>query len=260
MTGYSDSIVLRPRTVPTEPVIKSIGRVPGMLGGIKGLLIDIDDTIVRAKGGKKFNAGSLFDVLQRAAVELAELTPQEAEARIRRIKEETRWWHWSDFIVGLELNPKTFWEYAYEMERHYIEPTGPEIGPALQRLHNAGLRLYVTSNNPSSGILHKLRLAGVAHINGSTLFDQLLGATELHAMKWEPMYWKKALAHIGMDASELAVVGDDLEDDFEVPRAAGIACSFILDRQKDPAAQCSDRLIYVRDFDQLADFLIPRDS
>ncbi len=229
---------------------------------IRALLIDIDDTIVRFKadaireGRRPPSTGSLADVLHRAGVELAGLTAEESTRRIARIKREVMWWHWSDFIVELGLRPKAFWDFAYAVESAYLEPTGDEILPALLRLKAHGILLYVTSNNPSSGILHKLRLAGIAHVTGTTLFSQLLGGTELHAMKWEPVYWKKVLAHIALDADEVAVVGDNPHDDFEVPHSIGIRRSFIIDRFRDFSASDTPSVTYVQDFSQIADRLI----
>ena len=219
---------------------------------VKALLVDIDDTVTRAY----HRGGDLFDVLQSAGVELGGLSPEDTAQRIAEIKHDLRWWHWSDFIVALELNPKEFWDYAYQIESRYLEATGPEILPALQRLKSAGILLYITSNNPSSGILHKLRLAGIAHNNGSDLFQQLLGCTELHAMKWEPVYWRKVLAHTALDADEVAVVGDNPHDDYAVPHQVGIAHSFILDRLRDRSMENRASLTYVRDFDEVADCLL----
>ena len=229
---------------------------------IRALLIDIDDTIVRFKANDSTtdkspqSTGSLADVLQRAGVELAGLTAEEAARRIARIKREVMWWHWSDFIVELGLRPKAFWDFAYAVESDYLEPTGDEILPALLRLKDHGILLYVTSNNPSSGILHKLRLAGIAHVTGTTLFSQLLGGTELHAMKWEPVYWKKVLAHIALDADEVAVVGDSPRDDYEVPHSIGIRRSFLIDRFQDLSASDTESVTHVQNFNQIADQLL----
>lgn len=228
----------------------------------KALLIDIDDTIVRFKrsgvhnDGHPPDTGSLLSVLQKAGVEFGGLTSAETDRRIAKVKAEIEWWHWSDFIVALELAPKKFWRYALETERRYLEATGPEIVESLQRLHDAGVLLYVASNNPSSGILHKLHVAGIATVNGSTLFSQLLGGTELHAMKGNPVYWKKALAHIGLDAGEVAVVGDNPNDDFKVPHSIGIRHSFLVDRDRDLSSGNSSSVTYVRDFSQIADCLL----
>jgi FMN phosphatase YigB (HAD superfamily) len=229
----------------------------GLLSSIGTLLIDIDGTITRPKQGKgDVSTGSLLEVLRIAGVRLAGLAPEEVQARMEKVQRENRWWHLSDFIVALDLNPKVFWEFAYQTEREYMEATGPEIGAALRRLRDAGFLLYVTSNNPSSGILHKLRLAGLGHIHGCELFSQLLGVAELHAMKWEPHYWKKVLAHIGMDANEVAVIGDNPRDDWEVPHSIGIGCGFLIDRNQDQSAQDEAGLYHVQNFQQITEKLL----
>ena len=228
---------------------------------IKGLLIDIDDTITRfkladEKGGKSVqNTGSLMTVLQQAGVELAGLTPEESAARMERVKREVRWWYWSDFIMELGLNPKRFWDYAYDVESRYLEATGPEIAGVLQRLHDYGTCLYITSNNPNDGVLHKLRVAGLAHNTGSRLFDQLLGVTSFQCMKWDEIYWKRVLCHTALDPHELAVVGDNVHDDYELPHSCGIGLSFIINRFADLSAQNTDSLIFVRDFDEIARYI-----
>lgn len=222
---------------------------------LKALFIDIDETIIRHRPGT--STASLLKVLEMAGVALSGLTPEEAARRITTVQDELRWWHWSDFIVALELNPKEFWNYAYDVERAYLQPTGPEMYHALQRIKRSGCLLYVTSNNPSSGILHKLSLAGLATIQSAPLFDQLLGASELQAMKGDPGYWKKALAHTGLDAEEVAVVGDHPVDDCEVPQSIGIAHSFLINREQNYSAQNSARVTHVMDFDQIAECMLP---
>jgi len=223
-------------------------------GTIRALLIDIDDTVVHFQPGVKTD--NLFNMLESAGVELGNLTQEETLRRIAQVKAEIPWWHWSDFIVALELNAKEFWHYALEREHRNMQTTGPEIKAALEHLREAGFRLYVTSNNPSSGILYKLSIAGLATIQGAPLFDQLLGATELHAMKWEPLYWKKVLAHIGLNAKEVAVVGDNPRDDLEVPQSIGISHTFLINRNSDFAGIDSSTVTHVDSFDRIVDCLV----
>jgi FMN phosphatase YigB (HAD superfamily) len=231
-------------------------------GKIRALLIDIDDTITRlkpnhdqAKSNGNWTA-SLFEVLQSAGVKLAGLSSKETARRIEKIKTQVLWWHWADYIVELGLDPKLFWDYAYQVESDYLEATGPEIRSALTRIRDNGILLYVTSNNPNDGILHKLRVAGLANSQGAPLFSQLLGVSGLHAMKWEATYWKKALAHIALAPKEVAVVGDGFRDDYEVPYSVGLAGSFLVNRIEDLSASNTDTLIHVRNFDQIADHLL----
>jgi len=223
---------------------------------IRGLLIDIDDTITCMKVGTPSSEGGLFDILRDAAVEQTGIAPDEAASRIAAIQEEIVWWHWSDFIVALGLRPKAFWDYAFERERQYLEATGPDIRPALERLRAAGILLYITSNNPCSGILHKLRIAGLAEMNYAPLFSRVIGPPQLHSMKWDTIFWKKALAHIAMDGEEMAVVGDSLRDDYEMPHSVGIAGTFLINRTEDNSAGDTDSLRHVTNFTQVADALL----
>jgi FMN phosphatase YigB (HAD superfamily) len=101
-----------------------------------------------------------------------------------------------------------------------------------------------------------MRIAGVADNHGSTLFHQLLGVTELQAMKWDALYWQKVLAHTALDGDELAVLGDNAKDDYEMPRSVGIAGTFLLTSGEDRSAESTDSLVYVRNFSQVADMLI----
>ena len=52
------------------------------------------------------------------------------------------------------------------------------------------------------------------------------------------------------------MIGDNPKDDYEMPRSAGIGLSFIIDRHHDRSAESTDSLIFVRDFEQIADLLI----
>ena len=229
---------------------------------IQALLIDIDDTIVCLKPGVSLPrnphaadwTGSLLAVLQRASVELGGWTAADADACIAKVRQEVRWWQYDDFIRALRLDADRFWEFAYEHERAYLEPTGREIKAALQQLRDAGFRLYITSNNPNSGIVHKLRLAG---IGDEALFDKFLGASELRAMKWEHVFWERAQAAVGLPPERLAVIGDNPRDDAEIPHRTGIGHSFLIDRVKARTHENSDTTTYVRDFSEIADCLLP---
>ena len=71
-------------------------------------------------------------------------------------------------------------------------------------------------------------------------------------MKWEPTYWKKALAHTGLDAEEVAVVGDSPRDDYEVPQSIGIPHTFLINREEDRSHDNNNRVTHVCDFDEIA--------
>ena len=69
---------------------------------IKGLLIDIDDTLIRFRPNTSLTASSLMNVLKQAGQELGDLTLEESQGRINWVKKNVHWWCWADFIEKLE--------------------------------------------------------------------------------------------------------------------------------------------------------------
>ncbi|NLB69134.1 MAG: HAD family hydrolase [Lentisphaerae bacterium] len=228
----------------------------------KALLIDIDDTLIGPKPGANPPSGisgdwtsSLMSILPEAGKVLGGLTAEEAGHRIKQVCTQVEWWHWSDFIKALEIDDGDFWNYAHEMESAYLDSTGTEVRDALLRLRSVGFKLYITSNNPNDGIRHKLKLGNLWEENGEQIFSRLLGVSGFRAMKWERAYWQKILQHVDLAPDEVAVIGDSLHDDFEVPHSAGIRRFFIIDRTEDRSASSDDTVTYVRNFTQIADML-----
>lgn len=202
-----------------------------MIRKFDGLFIDIDDTLLRFKdsGG---NTDSLMSILKDAGVDLANLDREESEYRVNWVNKNVTWWSWDHFIEKLEIEPEIFWSYAYEKESAYLEPTEDRLPYSMRRLKNCGLNLFITSNNPNSGIRHKLRLAGFTNDDIDEIFTALLGATEMQNMKGEPEFWNKAVKESGMSMESVAVIGDSLNDDYEIPTSAGLPFTFLIDPEK----------------------------
>lgn len=219
---------------------------------IKGLLIDIDDTLIRFRPNTSLTASSLMNVLKRAGQELGGLTLEESTNRVDWVKKNVSWWCWADFIKKLELDEELFWDYAYKAESKYLEPTEPDLLNTFTFLKSTGLKLFVTSNNPNKGIQHKLRLANIPNPMQTKLFTKLLGATEMQNMKWDTDYWHKAIAHTGIKAENLAVIGDSFRDDYQTPQAAGVAMTFLIDIKKEYTKQKSSTLESVSSIAQIA--------
>ena len=198
---------------------------------VRALFIDIDNTLCQkipeAKPATDFLGQSLLRAMVDFAIDTRGLQRQQAEDIVRSTHDTLRWWHWTDFIIALDLDAAAFWEFAYARERRFLGPVEPELHRSMEALRRSGWNLFITSNNPSSGILHKLRLAGLAEIWGSPYFNQYLGPCELHCMKKEPEFWRRALAHTGLSASAVTVVGDNPLDDIAAPRAAGISSTIL---------------------------------
>jgi len=222
---------------------------------IKSLFIDIDGTLVDCLK-EVTEPNPMFTVLFEAAKQEGKLPEEEITKRIHHVKHFVHWWHWADFIVALELNPKKFWDFAYEFEKEYMLCSGKEIPYVLNQLKSEGYGLYITSNNPNCGILHKLRLIGLGTNQAAPLFNQLLGCQEMKGLKWDLYYWKNALAHTGLDGEEVATIGDDLKCDGYMPLEAGISRAFIVNRKMDVnRKQENDRITIVKDFNEILQIL-----
>jgi FMN phosphatase YigB (HAD superfamily) len=221
---------------------------------IRALLIDIDDTITSFRRG--FEAPhpdrNLMRVLERGGVELAGLDPAESARRVAHVRDTVRWWVWEDFIDALGLNHDEFWEFAYRIESEYLEATGPDIKPALAKLRDKGVALYITSNNPVSGIRHKLRLSGFSRDEISEWFSALFGVSELEVMKWDTGYWKKVASLSGFPKENLCTVGDNPHDDYEVPASVGIGHAFIVTRNGKTLGTSAANVTHVTSFDPIA--------
>ena len=152
----------------------------------------------------------------------------EAKHRIDHIISHKPWWHWTDFLIALELDACAFWEWAYEIESTYFKPADPNLHDIISQLHQHGYQMFITSNNPSTGILHKLRLVGLADIWGSRFFLQYFSPCDLHHMKSEPAYWLSTLAHSGLNPNRIITIGDSWRDDVFSAAQAGLSASIWL--------------------------------
>ena len=74
-------------------------------------------------------------------------------------------------------------------------------------------------------------------------------------MKWEPEFWEQANQQTGIHKEQLATLGDNICDDYEVPCSTGIGHAFIINRYQDLSVQSSDKVTFVRHFNQVVEYL-----
>jgi FMN phosphatase YigB (HAD superfamily) len=229
--------------------------------GREALFIDIDDTITRARDNgdglpPKFCDVPMLYTMRQAAIEQKGMDPTEAERVIMNVLESVQWWHWADFIIALGLDSYKFWEFAYQWDLQYLEPTSPELPVIFDKMHRRGYRMFVTSNNPSTGILHKLRVAGLAEIWGSPYFLQYFGPPTLRHMKWDTDFWNETIAQSGLDPHEVVVIGDNWHDDIITPTACGIKRRIHLDHNRTEAPEHVDGVWKVSSWADISELLL----
>lgn len=193
-------------------------------------LTDIDETLLTFKPGVSSprSTSSVMNAIRSYAVEVKKRTPESVEAEIDIVKKTVPWWTWTTFLERLGMDPARFWEYAFEYESAYLQPAEPDLPSTFADLKRRGASFFITSNNPPDGIRHKLRLAGFP--NPERIFTAFLGATQMQAMKAEPLFWRKVIPETGVPPETLCTLGDDFHDDCEVPFSEGIRRAFLLNR------------------------------
>ena len=226
------------------------------------LFIDIDETLVQPRknvptGPQQTVCGFAFlYIMQQAAVKQKGMSSEEAEKIIAHVLETTSWWHWSDFILALDLEAHTFWDYAFEEEREHLEPVSPDLPYIFSTLYNNGYRMFITSNNPDSGILHKLRIAGLGNIWGSPYFLQYLGPPGVRQMKWDTQFWKEIIARTGLDPRYIVTIGDNFPDDITVPAKSGINRRIYLNWDHSGSVEVKDGVWKVGSWNQILTLLV----
>ncbi len=196
---------------------------------IDTLFIDIDGTVTRPGDAEAHAPGDrllgrrMLALMRDQAVAQRGMTATEAERIICDVHERETWWDWEDYVSALGLNPEGFWSVADAAERRWHPPREEGLAQVLTDLRDAGMQLVITSNNPASGIRQKLRLSGMSDAWQRLHLTQTLGTDRVHAMKWDAVYWQRALQIADKDPQQVAVIGDTWHDDVLMPREAGIA-------------------------------------
>lgn len=198
------------------------------------LFIDIDGTTTcprtpaAEQAGPRFLEHRLLALMCDQAQRVGGLQRRVAEQRIHRLFQAKVWWDWHDFLDALGLEPGPFWRFADQAESLHLKPAGEDLPTHLAQLAEAGYELMFTSNNPTSGIRHKLRIAGLSDEWQQRHVSRLLGTDTVQAMKWHVRFWRCALQLTGKAAAQVVVIGDTWRDDVQMPRQAGIPRQMLL--------------------------------
>ena len=189
--------------------------------GARVLLIDIDDTLILQEPASKKQRGyRLLALIQEAAMQ-AGVEHDIVESVFDRVLESV-WWRWGDFLDALAIDPDVFWPWADEAESLRTQPTAPDLPEIFYRLHHAGYRLVITSNNPTDGIAHKLRQVGIDNPTQRRLLHATYGTNNTQANKTLPRFWQHVIDDLGVPPTSLTVIGDNPYDDQFVPNSLGI--------------------------------------
>ena len=214
---------------------------------VNTILCDIDATVtdVYAEHSHADFRAEVFDIFARGIGSRRKITLDGARLVLEDFANNLMvWWDYPDFINYFELDPVVIWSEMRQVHRNmlYVYEDAVEM---VKYLHSLKKNLYIVSNNPVTGCLLKLEIAGLAELGGTPYFKRIFGTNVTRGMKSQVPMWKRIIASLGVPASEILVIGDNLKEDFEVPHSAGIGNSIIVDRKSEKALEKRNGYIVV---------------
>jgi putative hydrolase of the HAD superfamily len=209
----------------------------GGSSGIRAVLFDAGATLLHpeppveqvyarelAADGARFSPSQIEEALGRAWRRIRE----QGGDRYGGVRGEPEFWRaFLDRVRG-DLDGGTVSADAFRrLASHFRDPRSwavyPDVRPALDCLHAAGLRLAVVSNWDSylPELLSALDLA--------PSFQAVLVSAIEETGKPEPEIFRRACVRLGVAPAEALHVGDSPLEDYEGARAAGLS-ALLLDR------------------------------
>jgi putative hydrolase of the HAD superfamily len=97
----------------------------------------------------------------------------------------------------------------------------------VRSLRRQGLKIGILTNGPSELQRRKLRTIGI-----ESEVDAVAISEEIDAWKPDPEAYRKAVALLGLDPGDVAMVGDNIENDVAGALAAGLAAAVWVERDR----------------------------
>lgn len=227
------------------------------------MLVDIDGTLTDDRAEPQIDprhplGNALFRIL-RAELVRAGATRAVAERALRQYTVEHVFWDYADFISHFQLPAERVWALfrAWHARHLKVYPDGVEM---VYDLYHRGHPLFIISNNPLTGCLLKLEVARLGSLQGTPWFGRVFCSNIMRGQKGRPDYWARAFTSAGLAPSEVVVVGNDLKEDFRVPRALGIRHTFLVARAGAPVPGPARGLTVVKSLGEVVPLLARLDK
>lgn len=223
--------------------------------GIRVVLMDIDETILRTGGSVNFANPLLASQLrdQRGIGE------KEAWEMIHDV--QRRLGRAEPFITAAYLGLSMDRLFAQSLDYLRGGQAGLHVFPdalrLIERIAEVGLRLCTMTNNGTIGILLKFLAAGIIDQNGQSPFHQYYGDDVVGGQKTSPEVYAQVLKREKVDPSEILMIGDDRLQDGQIALAGGIGYAVIVDRNQQEEIRREDGLLVIRSLDVLGPILVP---
>ena len=220
---------------------------------VNTILCDIDATVtdVYAEHSHDDFRNKVFDIYARGIACRRKISLDEANCVLNDFANNLMvWWDYPDFITYFDLDPIAVWQEMRQVHQDmlYVYEDAVEM---VKHLHSLEKNLYIVSNNPVTGCLLKLEVAGLADLSGTQYFKRIFGTNVTRGMKSQVPMWKRIVANLGVEPSEIVIVGDSIKEDFETPHSAGIGNTIIVDRKSNNNTEYHDGYVVVNSLNQV---------
>jgi FMN phosphatase YigB (HAD superfamily) len=199
------------------------------------ILCDIDATVTDVADGHSHDGfrDAVFGMFARHIAAARNVSEETALSLLNDFADNLMvWWDYPDFITNFGLDAERIWREMREIHSSMLRFYGDAV-EMIKYLKSIDKDLFIISNNPVTGCLLKLELAELADLRGTTYFNRIFGTNITHGMKSQVPMWKRVIASLGGDVKNMVTIGDNVKEDFMVPREAGIINTIIVDRNAD---------------------------
>ncbi len=172
--------------------------------------------------------------------------PAVAGKSIEGLAGEIIWWDYPDFMAEFHLPTVRTWERICQWHDENLSVYQDTVA-TVRALHGLGKKLFIASNNPIVGCIYKLRRAGLSDGWSAPCFRRILGTNNLRGQKSLREFWLRAVAQSGIEPKRIATIGDNENEDGDVPLAAGIGRAFIIDRHLDTESANVGGKLFIRE-------------
>lgn len=199
------------------------------------VLFDIDGTLTNDAASPQIDSryvmgNALFEIFSDHLTE-GGMSRQDASQALYDYAEEKVYWDYDDFVRKFQIPEPGIWEQLLRWHEENLEVYADGV-QLVRRLFDLGYPLHIVSNNPRVGCLLKLKTAGLGTLRGSSYFRSIFCSNHQLGQKSSLGFWQRILATSGLVPSETVIVGNNPEEDYEVPRQLGFSASYIVDRDR----------------------------
>lgn len=211
---------------------------------IKNILVDIDGTLVY--DNYDYAVGEsvsrppypTFNYFQKSLVDTLSrnlgISPEEA---LTAVEEAEKPCGRTDAFFAIDNRPEwkryeeEFRRRAIEWQEEYLSVFDDGV-QMVRALKAGGFRLFIASNNGVRAIHLKLARAGLRAGGPAGEFTAVFGDDLTGCQKGNPQFYRRLLELIGIDPQQTVMIGDNYEQDYLVPKSAGLEKVVIVDRMQ----------------------------